>query len=86
MLSGLRGSFPFLVLRMTEYAERFSPQFIEQWGDGSCLIGPLYARSKPIGLIMVDHDKGGPSISPEDFSIFLLVLSHVNSNLARLAQ
>ncbi|MEC4670965.1 MAG: hypothetical protein VST66_03675, partial [Nitrospirota bacterium] len=61
------------------------PEFIYQWGEGPCLLGPLYAKSRSVGVIVVDRGITGQPITQADFATFVMVLAQVNTNLTRLA-
>ncbi len=64
---------------------RLSPEFLQQWGKSTCLLGALMAKAKPVGVILVDRGITHTPITENDYSIFMMVLAQINMNLSRLA-
>ena len=60
-------------------------EFLQKWGEGPCLFGPLFAKTQPVGLIVADHGTSKRPISESDYATFVMVLAQVNANLARLS-
>ena len=60
-------------------------EFLQKWGEGPCLFGPLFAKAQPVGLLVADHGLSRGPISESDYATFVMVLSQVNANLARLS-
>jgi len=60
-------------------------EFLEKWGEGPCLFGPLFAKAQPVGLLVADHGISKRPISQSDYATFVMVLAQVNANLARLS-
>ncbi len=87
LTASLKGGEPVKVesLRAEMNAGRIPPEFIYQWGEGPCLLGPLSAKSKPVGVIVVDRGITGQPITEADYATFVMVLAQVNANLTRLA-
>ncbi|MFB3107759.1 MAG: GAF domain-containing protein, partial [Candidatus Binatia bacterium] len=87
LTTSLKGGEPVKVesLRAEMNAGRVPPEFIYQWGEGPCLLGPLYAKSRSVGVIVVDRGITGQPITQADFATFVMVLAQVNTNLTRLA-
>jgi len=83
----LKGCQPVKVenLRAEMNAGRVPPEFIDQWGEGPCLLGPLYAKSRSVGVIVADRGNTGQPITEGDYATFVMVLAQVNANLTRLA-
>jgi len=67
-------------------AGHLPPEFIEKWGESPCLLGALFAPTKPIGLLIADRGNTGQSISDVDYTNFVLILSLINTAIARLAR
>ncbi len=67
-------------------AGRISSEFIRQWGDGPCLLGPILANTKHVGLIVADKGPSDQPIQQMDFANFSMVLAQVNVNLSRLSK
>ena len=65
---------------------QLSQDFVQTWGNGPCLVGPLFSPANPIGILIADRgrNKDAP-LSTNDFATFALILSQINTNLARLA-
>ena len=82
-----RGYVPVRVENLGEEqkAGRLPAKFIQQWGEGPCLLGPVFAKSKPIGLVIADKGISKQPITQADYASFAMVLSQININLARLA-
>ena len=66
-------------------AGRIAPEFIQQWGDGPLLLGPVFANTNHVGLIVADKGPNPQPISQMDFANFSMVLGQVNVNLSRLS-
>ena len=64
---------------------RIPSEFLEQWGNTVCLFGPLFAKAKPVGVIVADHGVTQIPITESDYSTFMMVLAQINMNLTRLA-
>lgn len=64
---------------------RISQEFLQQWGNTSCLIGALMAKAKPVGVIFADRGISKAPINENDYSTFMMVLAQINMNLSRLA-
>ncbi|MDT7041501.1 HDOD domain-containing protein [Candidatus Nitronereus thalassa] len=64
---------------------RLSETFLNQWGETTCLIGPLIAKAKPVGVIVADRGITKTPITENDYSTFMMVLAQINMNLTRLA-
>lgn len=64
---------------------RLSPEFLQQWGKSTCLLGALMAKAKPVGVILADRGISHTPITENDYSIFMMVLAQINMNLSRLA-
>ena len=62
-----------------------SNEFLKQWGDTTCLFGPIFAKAKPLGVIIADRGVTNTPITDHDYSIFMMVLAQINMNLTRLA-
>ena len=67
-------------------AGRISSEFIRQWGEGPCLLGPILANTKHVGLIVADKGPSDQPIQQMDFANFSMVLAQVNVNLSRLSK
>ena len=65
---------------------RLASEFIAQWGKGPCFVGPLFSPTNPIGVLIVDHGTSQQPLTDTHFATFSLILSVVNSNLARLSK
>ncbi len=87
LAASLKGGEPVKVesLRAEMNAGRVPPEFIQQWGEGPCLLGPLSAKSRPVGVIVVDRGITGQPITEADYATFVMVIAQVNANLTRLA-
>ncbi len=64
---------------------RIPLEFLKQWGDTTCLFGPIFAKAKPVGVIIADRGVTNTPITDHDYSIFMMVLAQINMNLTRLA-
>lgn len=64
---------------------RISSDFLNQWGDSACLFGPLFAKAKPVGVLVADRGVTKIPITEADYSTFMMVLAQINMNLTRLA-
>lgn len=60
-------------------------EFLQKWGEGPCLFGPLFAKAQPVGLLVADHGISKRPISQSDYATFVMVLAQINANLARLS-
>lgn len=67
-------------------AGRISSEFIQQWGEGPFLLGPVFANTKHVGLIVADKGPTQQPITQMDFANFSMVLAQVNVNLSRLSK
>lgn len=67
-------------------AGRLSSEFVEQWGEGSCLLGPVFANTKHVGLIVADKGQSPEPMTQNDVANFSMVLAQVNVNLSRLSK
>lgn len=63
---------------------RIAPEFLKQWEDTTCLFGPIFAKAKPLGVIIADRGVTNTPITDHDYSIFMMVLAQINMNLTRL--
>ena len=71
----------------TEMEEgRIPSEFVAQWGKGPCFVGSLYSPSNPIGVLLADNGASQQPLTDTQFATFSLILSVVNSNLARLSK
>jgi len=73
-------------LREEMEAGRLMPEFTQQWGDGPCLLGPVFANTNHVGLVVADMGPSYQPITQMDFANFSMVLGQVNVNLARLSK
>jgi len=64
---------------------RLSPEFLQQWGKSTCLLGALKAKAKPVGVVLADRGIAHTPITESDYSTFMMVLAQINMNLSRLA-
>jgi len=64
---------------------RIPQEFLQRWGNTVCLVGPLYAKDKPVGIFVVDRGITNTPITEQDYSTFMIVLAQINMNLTRLA-
>jgi len=64
---------------------RIPQEFLEKWGDTTCLFGPIFAKTKPVGVIIADRGITNTPITDHDYSTFMMVLAQINMNLTRLA-
>jgi len=64
---------------------KISEEFLKQWGDTTCLFGPIFAKAKPVGVLIADRGVTNTPITDRDYSTFLMVLAQINMNLTRLA-
>jgi HD-like signal output (HDOD) protein len=67
-------------------AGRISSEFVQQWGEGPCLLGPVLANTKHVGLIVADKGPTQHPITQMDFANFSMALAQVNVNLSRLSK
>ncbi len=65
-------------------AGRLPKEFIQEWGNSPFLLGSVFAKSKPIGLVIADKGISQQPITPAEYATFAMVLSQINVNLARL--
>jgi len=67
-------------------AGHLPPEFIEKWGGSPCLLGALFSPTNPIGLLIADRGNTSQSLSDVDYTNFVLILSLINTAIARLAR
>lgn len=64
---------------------RISAEFVQQWGEGGCLLGPVFANTNHVGLVVADKGTSHQQITQMDFANFAMVLGQINMNLSRLS-
>jgi hypothetical protein len=72
-------------LREELNAGRISQEFLQEWGEDACLLGPVFSKTKPVGLIIADKGISKQPITQSDYAFFVMVLAQLNTNLTRLA-
>ena len=87
-IHALQGYNPIKIASLNPEVEagRLPKEFLQKWGDHPCFVGPLFTPIKPIGLIIADQGTGNHNLTDGDYDTFVIVLSQVNTNLARLAR
>ena len=52
---------------------QLSSDFIQTWGNGPCLVGPLFSPANPIGILIADRGQNEDvSLTTNDFATFAL--------------
>ena len=72
-------------LRAEVQMGRLPQEFLNQWGETVCLLGPLFAKGKPVGVLVADRGITKNPITENDYATFMMVLAQINMNLTRLA-
>ena len=70
----------------TEMEGGINKEILTQWGNGPLFIGSLFSPTNPIGVIIADKGVRQQPLTDAHFATFSLILSVVNSNLARLSK
>jgi eukaryotic-like serine/threonine-protein kinase len=87
LAAAFRGYEPMKIdnLKAEVQMGRLSENFLKLWGETTCLVGPLIAKGKPVGVILADRGVTKTPITESDYSNFMIVLGQINMNLTRLA-